>query len=457
MERYCEIVAGIKVRTSNKKRRHLKQWGYDRKYLLKQPPAVRFQARHSNDCWQFDLSPSDLKEVKEPLWFQEGKGRPLLMLYSAVDDRSGVAYQEYHGVYGEDVDAALRFLFNAMASKENENFPFQGIPKLIYMDNGPIAKSLTFRRVMHFLDVEIQTHMPGGKDGRCVTARSKGKVEGPFRTVKEMHETLYHFHEPKNEKEANAWLMQFLLRYNSMQHRSESHSRIENWLQNLPESGIREMCSWDRFCTFAREPERRKVVGDARISIDGIPYQVDPDLAGEDVILWWGIFDNELYNEIMVSKPLSVEKERIHLGTLITALFYDLAMEEDVKIPTQPERREHKLRQLIRRRNKPLAPFIDEAHDLHARTLVDLKRLFEIVRDGGSLLSVVLIGHPKLRNELLRPTMEEIGSRAAMFVLEGIQSSKRQYISGSPQSPLHGNQVVSVRPARPNQGGRTEK
>ena len=37
------------------------------------------------------------------------------MLFSVVDDRSGVAYQEYRCVYGEDVEAALRFLFNAMA------------------------------------------------------------------------------------------------------------------------------------------------------------------------------------------------------------------------------------------------------------------------------------------------------------------------------------------------------
>jgi hypothetical protein len=36
------------------------------------------------------------------------------MLYSIVDDRSGVCYQEYHCVYGEDVEAALRFLFNAL-------------------------------------------------------------------------------------------------------------------------------------------------------------------------------------------------------------------------------------------------------------------------------------------------------------------------------------------------------
>ena len=57
------------------------------------------------------------------------------------------------------------------------------------------------------------------------------------------------------------------------------------------------MCSWERFSTFAREPERRKVGIDARITIEGVSYEVDPDLAGETVILWWGLFDDELYVE----------------------------------------------------------------------------------------------------------------------------------------------------------------
>ena len=68
------------------------------------------------------------------------------------------------------------------------------------MDNGPIARSRVFHQVMKYLGVEVRTHLPQGKDGRRVTARSKGKVERPFRTVKEMHETLYHFHEPASEK-----------------------------------------------------------------------------------------------------------------------------------------------------------------------------------------------------------------------------------------------------------------
>ena len=47
--------------------------------------------------------------------------------------------------------------------------------------------------------------------------------------------------------------------------------------------------------------------------------------------------------EILVSKVVSVEKSRANLGTLITALFYDLAVGKDIKIPSQPERRERKL------------------------------------------------------------------------------------------------------------------
>jgi hypothetical protein len=59
---------------------------------------------------------------------------------------------------------------------------------------------------------------------------------------------------------------------------------------------------------------------------------------------------------------------------------------------------------------------------------VGLKRLMEVVRDGGGTLAVVLAGHPKLKNDLRRPSMEEIGSRATVFELEGFGGEKRQYV-----------------------------
>ena len=62
---------------------------------------------------------------------------------------------EYRCVYGEDVEAALRFLFAAMARKADEADPFQGMPAVLYLDNGPVAKSAVFKRVMESLGVLI--------------------------------------------------------------------------------------------------------------------------------------------------------------------------------------------------------------------------------------------------------------------------------------------------------------
>ena len=165
MERYAEIIAALKIRTSNKKGRHLSTAraiglleedgvetpeglvraptgllkratvdrilcasGLDYARVTRPIAAVRFQAKRSNELWQFDMSPSDLKQVEAPLWVEQGRGKPTLMLFSVVDDRSGVVYDEYRCVYGEDAESALRFLFNAMAPKPEAELPFQGIP-----------------------------------------------------------------------------------------------------------------------------------------------------------------------------------------------------------------------------------------------------------------------------------------------------------------------------------------
>src|SRR3954453_18866692 len=211
-----------------------------------------------------------------------------------------------------------------MAPKPEDGFAFQGVPEALYLDNGPIARSRVFNDVMEHLGVRVMTHLPAGKDGRRPPARSKGKVERPFRTVKEAHETLYHFHKPETEAEANRWLKRYVASYNAQQHRSEPHPRIEDWLANLPETGVREMCAWERFCAFAREPERRQVGGDARVSVDGIAYEVDADLAGETVLLWGGLFDRDLYVEhgerrfgpyAPVGGPIPLHRYRSHQKT----------------------------------------------------------------------------------------------------------------------------------------------
>lgn len=50
------------------------------------------------------------------------------------------------------------------------------------------------------------------------------------------------------------------------------------------------------------------------------------------------------------------------------------------------------------------------------------------MEDGGGRLSVILAGHPKQRNGLRRPTMEEIGYRTEIFTFDGIVGSLQEYI-----------------------------
>lgn len=130
---------------------------------------------------------------------------------------------------------------------------------------------------------------------------------------------------------------------------------------------------------------------------------------------------------VLVARALSIEKRNIKIDTLIAALFYDLCKDKQVVVP-KGEKRERDLEALIKKCKKTVALFIDEAHDLNGNTLISIKRLIEVVEQSNGCLSVVLSGHPKLKNDLRRPSMEEIGYRTDIFNLDGITGSQREYI-----------------------------
>lgn len=136
----------------------------------------------------------------------------------------------------------------------------------------------------------------------------------------------------------------------------------------------------------------------------------------------------EKEKEIIPSKSYSVEKSRVTMPTLVSALYYDISKEKDPYIPPQSEKRIRRLQDMLKERKKPVALIVDDAHSLHKKTLKSLKLLMENAKDRGGVLSIVLIGHPKLKNDFLDPAYEEIGSRATYFSLDGITASKREYI-----------------------------
>ena len=59
--------------------------------------------------------------------------------------------------------------------------------------------------------------------------------------------------------------------------------------------------------------------------------------------------------EVIVSRSLAVESEKVNLLTLMTALFYDLSPDKVEKVPSMSERRERHLLELIKKARAPVA------------------------------------------------------------------------------------------------------
>lgn len=195
---------------------------------------------------------------------------------------------------------------------------------------------------------------------------------------------------------------------------------------------------------FFETEHHTQVARDVRVAIQGGRLIALTAVIGSGKTVLARRLRDEIEREgrIIVSRALTVEKAKITVPLLIAALFYDLSTEKAVSIPSQSERRERDLQELFRKAKKPVALFVDDAHDLHPKTLTALKRLVELVVEGGGQLSVVLIGHPKLKNDLRRPKMEEIGDRTTVFEFGGLRDRQRDYIDWA----LKGSLEESIEP-----------
>ena len=65
-------------------------------------------------------------------------------------------------------------------------------------------------------------------------------------------------------------------------------------------------------------------------------------------------------NRVIVSKAVAIEKSRITLNGLVTALFCDLSPDKRLAIPKNTELRDRALADLVRKRRKPIVLIVDE-------------------------------------------------------------------------------------------------
>ncbi|WLI10767.1 MULTISPECIES: AAA family ATPase [Pseudomonas] len=93
----------------------------------------------------------------------------------------------------------------------------------------------------------------------------------------------------------------------------------------------------------------------------------------------------EQEKEILIAQSLALNIGHVTIETLELALFCDLSTEKDEPMPKKSEQRPRVLRELIKKKKKPVVLFIDDAHQLSEDTLLSLKRLMEVMRSGKSV------------------------------------------------------------------------
>lgn len=179
---------------------------------------------------------------------------------------------------------------------------------------------------------------------------------------------------------------------------------------------IREISSISQIAYF-ETTQLQQVVTELKLSIKDSKLIVLAGMVGTSKTTMLQKIQDLLEQDkaILIANALALDVSQVTPATLVQTLFSDLSIDKDEPMPKAVGQRERALRDLIRKRKKPVALFIDDAHQLPSKTLIALKRLMEIVRSGKGTLSVVLAGHPKLKNDLLRPSMEEIGARTTFL------------------------------------------
>lgn len=269
----------------------------------------RFQAKYANLTHQFDASSSKflyvarrlpdgdrILKLHRPAEHYKNKPVPIRerpWIYGVTDDYSGLVCARYIPAEGENAADGMLFLEHAWGKSENNRLPFRGLPRLIYMDNGPLKKALPIQDFFKRLDVTVIPSTP-------YVSRARGKIERPWRTLFSRFELPFFCCDDWKKfeitlSELNRRLQYFLIESNSRPHRYRKElTREQMWRESINDrGGVVDIPPHALATIFQRSP---RTVKGGYFVLETTEYEV----AGLDegrVWVYEGIFDDRLIVE----------------------------------------------------------------------------------------------------------------------------------------------------------------
>ena len=302
----------------------LRERGLTVSEFKKATPHVQVISEYPNQLHQFDVSiclqwyfddkkgeleeNTDLKRKYysnkiEQTVEKELRGKKKLHRYVLVDHTSGAFFFWYYNALGENSIDGADFLFKAWSSKKelvstitkeeyNGIYQFQGLPKILYTDQGAILKRKALKNLMESLNIQVEFHQSGNP-------RAKGMVEGLMNIIEKGFESRLKIYGIKNIDELNAYALKWCVERNLLKgFRGAKVSRIELWRKIKPEQFIK--CpAYDIWAALIQEdPVKRKVDGNGNISYMNKTYTITDT--------------NVFYKEVVV-KPHAFIKDSINV------------------------------------------------------------------------------------------------------------------------------------------------
>lgn len=293
------------------------------KVALKTPePSTAMRSLHPNHVHVFDVS------VCVQYYLKSGRGlrimderdfyknkldkylevKTRLLRYVICDHFSGAFYLHYYDARGETADLLYDFITRAWMHKDDERYPFRGVPFVILMDSGAANTAGTTVAFLKRLGIDIPPGLP-------YNAQRQGAVEVLHNIIEGWFESRLRIQPAHTIEDLNAWAYDFLIWFHAArEHRRHKMTRTQCWLL-IQEDQLREIPDREILQDlYARPEEERTVDAFYEISFRGKPYRLKhiPGLfrgAKVQAILkpWkWPKIDISYKDEIYEASPVDV-------------------------------------------------------------------------------------------------------------------------------------------------------
>jgi transposase InsO family protein len=250
---------------------------------LKAPePSTAMRSLHPNHVHVFDVS------VCVQYYLKGGKGlrimderdfyknkldkyleiKTRLLRYVICDHFSGAFYLYYYDARGESSDLLYDFVSQAWAHKNDERYPFRGVPFILLMDSGAANTSGRTVAFLERLGIEIPPGLP-------YNARRQGAVEVLHNIIESRFESKLRIRPAHTVEDLNQWARDFMIYFQATKrHRRHKMTRTECWLL-IQENQLRELPQKEILQDLYANPEEERTV-DAfyEISYRGKQYRL---------------------------------------------------------------------------------------------------------------------------------------------------------------------------------------